>query len=442
MFLKILKKTGFIFCCITAISACSIFESDKQLPTGTRVSIIDSSNKYNGSVNNTLAVLPSMTYTNDWLQIGGNSKHVMNNLSANDNMQKIWKVNFGKGENKRNLLLAQPIIVGDYIYTQDVHGTVSAFDIKNGNKIWKKKIKPSNKNILDNGLNGSGIASDGEKIFALTGFGSVIAFNALNGQEIWRVEKNTPLRTSPNICKNKLIIQTLDNRLLILNTQDGSEIFTYNTSSEDTVLAGGATPACSVEKNIIVAGFSNGYIETFNADIGYPLWTVSLVNTKRGNSTTNINAIKASPIIDESIIYAIGNNDMLTAFDYKSGEIIWSKDIGSTNTPWISGNYIYIVSNNYEIICLDKLSGDIIYSSKLLEEYTLEERADIYLSGPIMINNRLLVSASNGVIYIISATNGKVEHTIDIKSKIPFTPISASETVIFTTSDADIIAYR
>ncbi|MBE6450838.1 MAG: hypothetical protein E7016_02610 [Alphaproteobacteria bacterium] len=442
MLLKTLKKTGLIFCCATLMCSCSIFDSQKDLPVGKRISIIEKSQPLNAKAGNLNIEIPSMSFSNNWSQTGGNSVHIMQNLSGNNNMKKVWEANFGKGENKRNLLLAQPIIIGDYVYAQDVEATVSAFEIASGKKVWKTKIKPENKNISDNGLNGVGLASDGQSIFALTGFGSIVSLDKLNGQQLWRIETKTPLRTAPTVCNNKLIIQTLDNKLIILSTKDGSQINKYDISSEDTVLAGGATPACSVENDIIVAGFSNGYIESFNLSIGYPLWTASIINNKRGNSSTNINAIKASPIIDEELVYAIGNNDMLVALDYRSGETVWSQEIGSTNTPWLAGNYLYVVTNNNELIALDKYTGEVMFNTFILQDYTLEERTDIYLSGPIMVNNKLLITSSNGVVYIVSASNGIIEHTIDTKNNLPYAPISANDTVIFVNSDADIIAYR
>jgi len=83
-----------------------------------------------------------------------------------------------------------------------------------------------------------------------------------------------------------------------------------------------------------------------------------------------------------------------------------------------------------------------MFNTFILQDYTLEERTDIYLSGPIMVNNKLLITSSNGVVYIVSASNGIIEHTIDTKNNLPYAPISANDTVIFVNSDADIIAYR
>lgn len=441
MFLSTIKKIG-LLCCITLVSSCSLFSEDKDIPEGKRISIIDSHYNTDANLTPKTAEIPPLSAESQWSQSGGNSVHVMGNLSGNDNIKKLWSSDFGKGENKRNLLLAQPVITGSHVYTQDVEGTVSAFNLNNGQKIWKRKIKPQNKNSADNGLNGVGIATDGNSIFAVTGYGSILSFDAKSGKQLWRIETNNLIRTAPNVCSDKLIIQTLDNRLLVLSTKDGSEIFKYNTSAEDTVLAGGATPACSDSLNIIIAGFSNGQIEAFNADIGYPLWSANLINAKRGNSTTNINAIKASPIIDNEKIYAIGNNDMLISVDYRTGETLWSQEIGSINTPWLAGNYLYVVSNNNTLVCLNKNSGEIMYTSKLLQEYDLKDRTDIFLTGPIMVNNKLLVSASNGIIYVISPLNGEIKHKFDTKDEIPYSPISAQDTVIITNSDAQITAYK
>ena len=431
-----------LFCCAFAVCSCSVFSDSKELPSGTRISILDSKKTSETAQGINVSQIPAVVTYNAWTQSGGNSNHFMGNISGSNDMKKSWTANFGKGSNKRDLLLAQPIIVNGLIYTQDIDATVSAFDINTGKKIFKKKIKPENTNVFDNGLNGVGLATDGDKVYAVTGYGSVLALDAKSGDELWHINTNSLIRISPNICSDKLIIQTLDNKLIVLNTVDGSEMFRYNTSAEDTVLAGGATPACSTENNIIIAGFSNGQIEAFNADIGYPLWNAPLLNVQRGNSTTNINAIKASPVIDNDVVYAIGNNDMMLALDYRTGETIWAQEIGSVNTPWVAGNYIYIISNAGELICLDKNTGDIIFTSKLLAEYSIDERTDIYLSGPVMVNGKLIISASNGMIYVVSPYDGSIENKIDTGNELPYAPISAQDAVVFVNSDAEITVYK
>lgn len=437
-----LKALGLIVL-MAGISSCGIFSNDKTLPSGTRVSILA------GKIPGEIAIssipadsLPAAVVNQNWTQNGGNANHVMGNIHASDTFKQKWKANFGEGASKRNLLLAAPIIFAGTVYAQDVKGTVRAFNLSDGKNLWKQKLKPLTENENDSGLNGSGLAADENAVYAAAGFGSVFALNPQDGKVLWRRDIGTPLRTAPAVCNDKVIIQTLDNRVFALSTQNGNEIWKYNISAEDTVLAGSPAPACLPDKNLVVTGFSNGEIQAFNADIGYPLWSATLIDNSRINLSTDINAVKASPVIEHDTIYAIGHNDLLAAIDYRTGENKWSLKIGGIHMPWIVGNYLFVLSNNNELFAVNKNDGKILWQTRFLEEYPLDERGDIYLSGPVMINSQLLITASNGIVYFVSPENGEIKNRLNFKEELPMTPVAAGNTVIFTTNDADLLAYK
>ena len=428
---------------VMALSSCSIFSSDKELPKGERLSVLNRSGVadiIHGKIPESSIIPAKLNY--EWVQNGVNEMHTGGNLSINDEVSQVWSAEFGKGSSKRNLLLASPIVSGGKVFTQDVNGTVSAFDLERGRKLWKQKLKPQTLNENDNGLNGAGLTADSEAVYALGGFGSVFALDKASGNILWRKDLGTPLRTAPTVCGQKLLVQSLDNRLFALDIKDGNEIWKYNISAEDTVLAGNATPACSITENLVVVGFSNGEIQAFNADIGYPAWSVPVIDNSQISLSTGINSIKAAPIIDGQDVYAIGNNDLLTKVDYRTGEVEWSRKIGGTNLPWLSGNYLFVLTNNNELVALNKDNGKLIWSLSLLSEYPLKERSDIYLSGPIMAGSELLVTASNGVLYKISPTDGAVLSRTELESNTPLSPIVAEGYLIFTTDDAELKAYK
>ncbi len=428
---------------LAGLSSCGFFSKDKSLPSGTRISILaDKTSEYTIINEISATSLPVAVMNGNWEQTGGNAHHIMGNILGPNDFKKSWKTSFGEGGSKRNLLLTGPIIFQDVVYTQDVKGTVRAFSLDNGKNIWKQKLKPLTENENDTGLNGSGLAADANALYVAAGFGSVFALNLQNGKILWRQDIGTPLRAAPAVCEGKVIIQTLDNRIFALNTKDGSKIWKYNISAEDTVLAGGPTPACLPDKNLIIAGFSNGEIQAFNAGIGYPLWSATLIDNSRTNLSTDINAVKAPPVIDGDIIYAIGHNDLLAAIDYRTGENLWTLKIGGTHMPWIAGDYIFVLSNNNELFAINKNNGKILWQTHFLDEYPLEERNDIYLSGPIMINTQLLLTSSNGIVYVISAQNGKTLKRLDFKEPLPLAPIAAEKTVLFMTNEADLLAYK
>ncbi len=436
-------KTFALMFIAVGVSSCGIFSNDKELPSGTRISILTEQNTQNAQTSVISGdSFPTPIINRQWTQIGGNASHTGTDIHTSNDLKLLWHKNFGDGASKKNLLLAQPVVYNNIVYTQDVNATVYAFSLNDGKKIWKQKLKPLTENELESGLNGVGLAIDNQALYAVAGYGSVFALNRENGDVLWRKNIGSPLRAAPTICDNKIIIQTLDNRLLAFNTQSGEEIWKYNVPAEDTVLAGGPAPACLSEKNLVVAGFSNGEIHAFNADIGYPLWSTVLINNGHVNLATDINAIKAPPVIDDNTVYAIGHNDLLAAIDYRTGDNKWEQKIGGINLPWVVGDYIFVLSNNNELLALNKKSGKVLWQTSLLTEYPLEERSNIYLTGPIMINKNLLVTASNGIVYEISSTDGQIIHRRDLEEPLPLAPISAGSAVVFITNDADLLVYK
>jgi len=423
------------------LASCS---TNKEIPQGHRISVLNAP-QHDEFIENkkTVSLTLSKEETlNIWSQTGSNAEHLTLNISASSNAKELWSKKFGKGADKRNLLLASPVISNGVIYAQDVEGTVFAFDLSSGQKLFKQKLKPLNKSDSDSALNGTGLALDNARLYATTGFGSVFSLNLKDGNILWRKDFNTPIRTAPTVSSNKLFIQTIDNQLFCLNTSDGSEIWSYNISSEDTVLAGTATPAYSSSKDILVAAFSNGELQAFNASIGYPLWSNNLVSGAAVTAASPINAIKASPVIDSNTVYAIGNNDQMLATNLETGDILWKKQIGGVNTPVIDKEALFLVSNNFELIALNKKTGDIFFKTPLLEDLSLKERQNIYLSGPILINSNLLVTTSSGLVLTFDALTGEKKAELDLGTSLPFAPISAENAIIFTTSHSKLIVFK
>lgn len=442
MFTERLKKIAVMFCLLSS-AGCGLFSDNKELPQGERISILASKETFLHPVSSASQIrVPSPVYNSSWSQTGGNAQHMAGgNLSGAEHLTQVWKAEFGKGNSKRRLLMASPVIERQMVYAQDAEGTVSAFDLSSGERIWKHKIKPLVENESENGSNGSGLAVGNGTLFAVTGFGSIVAMDAVSGKEIWRQETNVPVRTAPTLCSHRLLVQTLDNRLLAYNTANGEVLWDYKVPAEDTVLAGSAVPACDADKSLVVAGFSNGEAEALNLNVGYPLWSVSMLNQRTFNASTSINAIKAAPVIDQDVIYAIGHNDNMAAIDYRTGEKLWERLIGGVNIPWIAGDYIFVLTNTNTLMALNKADGQIVWRTPLLEEYDVKDRSDIYLSGPVMLNSRLIVTASNGMVYSVAPENGQIVHQADSGYKLPMSPVIVDDMIVFVTDDAQLIAY-
>ena len=433
---------GFCICSIMlSLVACS---SDKKLPQGTRISILDDYNVENVISQQKIKALPAARVNAEWTQTGINPQHITGNIKAGTSLKEVWAESFGKGINKRNIVLAAPVVSNNRIFVMDSQGLVSAFNLKNGKRLWKNQLQANIGGFKDTKSRASGLAVDNNILYATTGFGGIFAMDSASGKSKWRRIMESPIRIAPVVTEKMLLIQTVDNTIYALDKNNGQELWKFGVAQEDTVIAGGAAPAYDTEDNAVVAGFSNGEIVVLNATVGTPLWSSMVVGNKQVSSSTEINTIGAAPIVEKGVIYAISNSNSMLALDMRSGDKIWEKEIGSMQDMLLAGNYLFVISNRNILYAIEKSKGDIIWSADI-KTYLQEEdnkKAMVYAASPLMLNNQIILAFSNGKIIKIDAIDGRVKARTDLGVDISNGLIAVKEHVIAVSDKADVIVFK
>ncbi len=429
---------------VILLAGCGLFGKDRLDIEGKRINVIkensDLSPDYtSGSVK---IKLPAPYTNNKWAQNGGNSLHLMGHLQAGNEIKELWDCNYGEGSSKRDFLIAAPIAAYKVVFAIDAEGVVSAFRLDNGKKIWKKRLKPLNREDRNTSMKGAGLAEFNKKLYATTGFGSVFCLDMMTGDVLWRKDLEMPIRIAPTVGASKVFVQTIDNTLFALNADNGDELWKNATDVKNTTLVGGATPVYNPDLDVLITAFSNGELRAFKASTGTPLWGDLLVSKKKTNSLADITAIKAGPVIDGDKVFAVGYNSVLTAIDLRSGNRIWERELGSNNQPWVAGNYLYVLTNDFDLLALEKNTGKIIWNTTIPTGEDLENRNGIFGTGPLLAGDRLLVATSNGYVFAVSPYTGDVISYISVSEGVELPPIMVDGTLLLTTKDADIIAYQ
>lgn len=429
---------------VLMLSACGFFSKDRVQIDGERISVLKESPSLLPDYEpGAIQIRLPKPYTNaSWSQEGGNSTHKMGHLLSGSKLKKFWDSGFGEGNSKRDYLLASPIIAYQVVFTIDADAEVRAFRLDDGDEIWSKRLKPLNREEKGVSMKGAGLAEYNHKIFATTGFGSVFALDMKTGKQVWRFDNEAPIRIAPTVAEGRVFVQTIENTLIALNSDTGKELWRYKSAAEATTLVGGAAPAYDPAQDVVIAAFSTGELRAFKASTGSTLWGDLLVSHKRTNSLANINGIKANPVIDGNIVYAVGHSNMMTAIDLRTGNRIWEKEIGSVNQPWVAGKYLYVLSNDFNLAAMEKESGKIVWTTPIPVGLDDDDRSGLFARGPILTNNRLIIATSNGYIFAISPYDGKIIGYITLSDGVEISPIVADGITVFTTNDADIVAYK
>lgn len=425
------------------LASCSISGDEKEKLVGERIGAFEQDNTITSDYENYDMKISNPFVNLVWSQTGGNETHNMPNLYVNG-ISKAWKTDFGKGSSSRDKMIATPVVAYDAVFTIDTNARVSAYNLEDGRFVWKKTLKPLNKEQKNVSMKGAGIAVSVKqnKVFATTGFGSVFALDMLSGVRMWRFEADMPIRIAPTIGNDIMFVQTVDNILIALNMETGTEIWRAKTTSEDTTLVGGASPAYDMNRDVVIAAFSNGEVKAYKASTGSPLWSEYLTAKTRANANSGINDVKSSPVIDGDFVYVSGNNDLLVALSLRNGERLWTKAISTLNPIYVADDCLFILANDFRLMAIDKKTGGIVWASKIARGKEFRKKVGDGAYGPVLVNGNLIVATNEGYVFVKKATDGSLVSDFEIDNGVEVSPIVANESIIFTTENGKIISYR
>ena len=422
-----MKKIGYLICIALLVSSCG--SQKKIAPQEGRIAI--QSGVSERITKTEISVQTGTPQSNiSWTQASANASNLIPHGKIQKNSQKVWSRNVGKGISKSALILPEPIIIDNTIYTLDSTFRLSAVDETNGKRLWQKEL-PTQK---DMSMASIGLASDGTYLYIVAGNGMVYATD-LKGETVWSHNTNAILRSAPAVADGRLYVMSGNNELFVLNTKDGSELWHFQNIATDTNLFGMGQPA--VSKEVAIIPFSSGEIIAFDTKNRMMLWSDTLLSRRTFNQINDLSHVLASPVIEGDTVYVVGNAQKLGAFDLKSGTIKYIQNIGGQNTPVVNGNALFMITTQNTLVALDKKSGSLIWETEL----TSKDPKGVAWKGPVLANNQLIVVSNKGDIVFISAING--EQTQSIKSDpLSNKPILGTDKIIFYTNDADLIAYQ
>lgn len=468
---------------ITILSACSTlgsvadainpFDSDSSADQGDiagdsrRISILQLSDTLTvgGAVTADQIALPPAYVNTDWPQTGGNTAHAVQHTGASGPLDIVWKKDVGDGSNRKGFIAAPPVIANGVIYVMDADNTVRAFNEQTGARLWQYKIEvTSGETTRTKGLSvvdrvrdpvsffdgsgrdkdgvGGGLAVDNGVLYATSGLGALVALDAQSGNVVWRRSTRVPMHSAPTVANGRIYAISDDNEIIAFDARnEGEVLWTYQGIIETARML--TVPAPAVVNDVVVAPFSSGEIIALRSQNGGVLWQDSLSSTARLTPLASLNDISFGPVVADGYVIATAQSGVMTAFDFRTGQRIWSKPAGSIGMPWVVGDFIFVATTDSKVAALSKIDGSVIWVTQLAAFNKPEKRKDrIVWSGPVLAGDRLMVVSSKGLAVTINPYDGQILSERKVGGSVMVPPIIANETVYLLNNDAKLIAMR
>jgi outer membrane protein assembly factor BamB len=404
------------------------FAKEEEILPGERIAVITAPGQLNADqVSSTPVSLPPARANQSWTQPGGVPSNNLGHLALSGTLRQAWSVDAGTGSSSSGRLSAVPLVSGGKVFTLDAAGNVSAFSGGSGARIWKISLTPEDESSKE-GF-GGGLAIEGNRLYATTGYGTVVALDAASGTVQWNRSMGEPIRNSPTAAGGKVYFVSTNNTLYALNGATGEQLWKARGLPQAATLLSNASPA--VASGLVVAPFPAGDVAAFQAGSGKAAWRDSLSRTS-DTSASGILGDPARPVIDRGVVYAVSHGGRMIATSASSGARVWTRNLASTQMPWVAGENIFVVDVTGKLVALSRRDGKVRWISEL--------PVSVRWSGPVLAGSRVWVVSGEGLLVGADARTGALGTQIDLDTDVFVTPVVAGGRMYILADDADLIA--
>ena len=438
--LSVLGKSlsaGFV---MLALSACS---KSELILDGDRIAIITASDMIAADP----AALAEGAGLPDAIDIlnaghpGLSAGHTGGNVKAALPFKRAWRASIG-GSGDSLTELAQPMVAGEQVFTVAPNGTVTAFDIKTGKTNWQVSVEEFTDDPLP-GIAG-GLSVRGKTLFVHAGGRSLAALSVQDGSTIWSISVRLPFLGGPTVIGQEAIAVTdLDGNIFAYSANDGTLFWERVGLPVNTVVYGAPSPAFA-NGQLAVAGYG-GDISLLDANSGQIIWSDSLAAFSPRTPLQRLGDIRAHPVFDGGIVFAVSQAGQIAAFNARSGLSIWDKPIGGIEMPWVAGKSLFLQTIDGRLYALRRSDGAVRWvvdlPGALPKGVVASEDIPRYV-GPVVVDGKVMVISKSGSLFAFDADTGDGGKTIDVGSDVVTAPQLASGMMFVLSGNGTLTAFE
>ncbi|MCZ6890635.1 MAG: outer membrane protein assembly factor BamB [Gammaproteobacteria bacterium] len=318
-------------------------------------------------------------------------------------IKRLWHTKVGKGLGRKYLRIS-PAVVADRIYAADAYGAVEALDRFTGKRIWQTRIgeidgKPFYEfwDRRDPSFVAGGVGAGGGRILIGTTRGEVIALDAGTGEELWRTFVYSEILSKPAANDDVVVAQTSDGRLVALESEDGTERWSFDSQVPVLTLRGTAAPV--VASGLVYAGFATGMVSAVRVDNGEPIWQHRIMLPEGRSELERMADVDGTPLIGRGVLFAASYQGRVKALRRSDGVPLWELDASSYLDLAEGYGQLYLVDADDVITALEQSNADVVW-----EQSSLRYRR---LTSPLAFSNYVVVGDADGYLHVMAQSDGR-----------------------------------
>jgi len=286
---------------------------------------------------------------------------------------------------------ATGVLVGSRLVLGSRAGAVVGVDVVGGGIAWSTPIAGS--------IDGDARYDKGRgQVYVGSDDGILYAIEAEQGKIRWSNKFKGSINRGPEIGSNGLYLATATDRIFAVDPNSGKPRWQYERETpEGFTIHGYAAPR--LRKDVVYAGFSDGYLVALQAESGDLLWSRSLAA-----ASEQFVDVDASPLFVGDNLIAASFSGGIYGLRAKDGEVLWHVLLDGVNGLAMGAGQFHAVSSRDGLAAISP-RGNVLWRQGL------PQAGD--LTVPVEVGPYLVFSGSREGLFIVDRRSGQLLQLFD-----------------------------
>lgn len=307
-------------------------------------------------------------------------------FESEKDVKLLWSASIGSGLGSKYQQIV-PAIDGDKIFAVDSDGTVKGFLRDSGQPLWSAEL-----DIVVVGGIGAGVG----KVAVTSEEGLVIVLNAEDGSELWRSNVSSEATAPVQFNLDIAVVQLINGKLVAFDAATGEHRWTHDSQVPRLTLRGTSAPV--VASDVTFAGFASGKFVAIDNVKGLTLWEKRVALPQGRTELERMVDIDGRPLLVDRMLYVTSYQGRLVAINPFNAQVVWSQNVSSYRSLAAGFGNVYISESNDSIQAFDRETSASVWRQSKLENRSI--------TSPAAIDTALAVGDYEGYIHFMSQIDG------------------------------------
>lgn len=359
---------------------------------------------------------------------GCNKKNVhkpqaLPDITPQGHFKTLWRAKLPAADKAYGYKLV-PVVEDEELYVAAQNGLVEKRDAITGKRRWQTDTK----------IELSAGPGVGDGLVAVAGpEGYLVILAADTGNELWRQRLGSEILAPPVIADGVVLVRLHDGHVHAFDVRSGQRRWVFDTTIPNLTLRGNSTPLVWAGRAYI--GFDNGKVAAIRLTDGKVIWMRTVVDNQGKTELDRIVDIDGDMALVATELYLASAGDKTLSVATESGNVLWSRDVGSATGVAVSRTRLYLTDMESVLHAMNRDTGADIWQR--------DGYANRQLTRPVVYGDQVLVGDLEGWLHVFEAAGGRPVARQKFGGKAYYwAPVVAGDIIYLYNKDGSLSAVR